>query len=370
LLYLFSLYTDAFEKKVDRFLRKIKRHTASDLENLMQQDLVRLTIFLEYRFKGYKNLKRRHRRKLYKNIKAIEQDFEAFILKKEPQLPQLKSKLNLPNHLKKDLHFDDILLIMAYLKPGRIFEYQASVSFERLLRDPRKEKLIGDCNQIVTLYIYLFSLRHPASKLKIKLLSDHVCLHYQGQDIEATSATLAEYNDYLFLSDATEIISTNLLDIPEPGSNRFSISPKSLLQAAQFAYKFSSHRPTVERNLLIAYHNISIFYAQKKSFKKAIQFADKSGSTQLQKQVRRMEAIHLFKTKKYEKAAQKFNKISDAEGVKSCQQAQLSKLIESIKSLKTIKQLKQKKSTLRHIRKLALKLGKTELVKFVDKALK
>ena len=74
----FSLYEGPFEKKVDKFLKKIKKRSTKDLELLMQEDLVRLTIFMEYKFKGYKMLKRRYRRRLYEAADKIKADFAGF----------------------------------------------------------------------------------------------------------------------------------------------------------------------------------------------------------------------------------------------------------------------------------------------------
>ena len=366
----FSLYTDAFEKRIDRFFSRLDHRSSSDLLELIQTDLARLTLFLEYRFKGYKKLKRRYRKKLYQNADLLKQDFLTFVKVNESRLPEFKSALRLPDHLQADLHFDFLILIMRYLKPGRILSYQESVSFERLLRDPSDEKLVGDCNQICTLYIYLFSLRYSVSELQVKLLEDHICLHYRGQDIETTSGEPTHYKDYLFLSDVTEIVSTNILDIHEPGESRFDLSPKNMMEAARLAYKFSNHRSTVERNLLIAYQNLAAFYAKKKSFKQAVLYADKSGSTILQRDVRRMEAVYFFRLKKYKLALQKFKKINDLEGQKACYSAQLSDLLKVVKPLKTLDQFKSKKFTLRKVRVLALELGDKKIIQFVDDVLR
>ena len=51
----FSVYVDPFEKQVDYFLKKVRSRSKKDLEALIQQNLVKLTVFLEYKFKGYRN---------------------------------------------------------------------------------------------------------------------------------------------------------------------------------------------------------------------------------------------------------------------------------------------------------------------------
>lgn len=366
----FSVYVDPFEKQVDRFLKHVRKRSKKDLEALIQQDLVKMTVFLEYKFKGYKKLKKRYRKKLHENAGLIAKDFVFFFDERKEKLAEEQKSLDIPSALKSDEHMTYLLGIMAYLKPGSRLRYQEAATFEKLLRDPTSEMLVGDCNQITTLYIYLYSLRFPVIDLQVKILPEHVCLHYKGVDIETTNATLAEYDSYTFLSDVEEIVAANLLDVSDPSERQFEISPASMLKSAELAFHFSSHRATVEKNLFIAYHNMAIYYANQKSFPKAALFANKSGNTKLQKQITRMEAIDHLKSKRYQKALDKFRKIGDQEGEKACYQNELTDLFDKTKSLKTVGDYKNHKSTLRRMKELGLKANNQGVVDFVNDILK
>lgn len=359
----FSIYEGPFEKKVDRFLGQIKQKTKLDWEKLMQEDLVRLTIFLEYKFKGYKKLKRGYRKKLYANAHLIQQDFQDFF-----EHLNVSSGLvaGVSTELLHDERFLYLASIMAYLKPGEKLIYRESSNFEKLLRNPKVEKLVGDCNQIVTLYIYLYSLRYSVSDLQIKILPGHVCLHYRGVDIETTAGRLTGYEEYTFLSPVTEILAANLLDVSDPDEKQFSIHPHNVLQSAELALELSSHRPTVEKNLWTAYYNLAIFYAHKHQYEKAIFYANKSGDTQLQRTLNYDWGVYFLKEKKYEKAREQFRKVGDSHSEKACDQTELSDLLKKIEGFKTVDQYKKQKSNLKRIKILASKLQEQKVVDFVD----
>jgi len=366
----FSVYIDPFEKKVDKFLKGVKRKSKRDLEVLVQEDLVKLSIFLEYKFKGYKKLKKSYRKKLYQNIELIKEDFQEFFEEENDAIDISQHALSIPVELRCDDHFKYILAIMHYLNPDDILEYRESSNFEKILRNPKEERLVGDCNQIVTLYIYLFSLKYSVSELQIKILPDHVCLHYNGIDIETTSGSLADYDEYSFISSVEEIVATNILDISDPDEKQYSISAKNMLKSAELAYQFSSHRIIVEKNLFLAYHNVAVYYANQKNFSKAILFANKTGNTKMQRDIARMEASYFLKNKKYNSAAEKFRKINDRESEKACYQNELADLFGSIKNLKTIPEFKNKKATLRRMKELAIKVDSNQVLGFVNDVLK
>lgn len=366
----FSVYIDPFEKHVDRFLKNVRRKSKKDLETLIQQDLVKLTIFLEYKFKGYKKLKKRYRKKLYEHAGLIAKDFVFFFDEHKEELAEHQKSLDIPSELKSDERMTYLLGILTYLKPGERLQYQNAATFGKLLRDPTSEMLVGDCNQITTLYIYLYSLRFPVGDLHVKILPEHICLHYRGVDIETTNATLAHYDDYTFLSDVEEIVAANLLDVSDPSEKQFEISPKSMLKSAELAFHFSSHRATVEKNLFIAYHNMAVYYANQKNFSKATLFANKSGNTKLQKEITRMEAIDHLKAKRYKKALDRFKKIGDLEGQKACYQNELVDLLDKTKSFKKVNDYKNRKAVLRRMKELGLKVHNQKVVDFVNDILK
>lgn len=370
LFYFFSLYEGSFEKRVDLFLSKVHQKRPEDLEKLMQEDLVRLSIFLEYKFKGYKRLKKSYRKKLYIHAEAIKQDFFNFMRHNPSPLRTQKHTLHLPPELLEDEPFEFLMTILNYLKIGQTVIYREASTFEKLLRDPSQEALIGDCNQLVTLYAYLFATRFPIALLQVKLMPGHICLHYKGIDIETTQGVLSHYSDYTYLSPITELVAVNLLDIADPEEGQFEVKAPQMLQAAQFAYKFSSHRPTVEANLLLAYRNLAVFYLQKKRFKEATAFANKSGDSLLQKQIIRSEGVYYFHQKFYEKALEKFRKIHDLKAENACYQAELKDLYEKIRGLKNISDFQRHHATLKKMRELALKTSHSGTVEFVDKVMK
>ncbi len=364
----FSPYEGLAEKNLGQFLKNIKKKQKIDLRKLIQSDLVSLSIYFEYRFKAYKKLKKSYRRKLYKNAHLIRKDFKAFYAENHQSITQKAKASKLSSELSGDVAFLYILAIMDYLKPGKRFKYRESSSFEKLLRDPNKEKLVGDCNQICTLYIYLFSLQFPVEKLQLKLLPGHICLNYKGQDIEATSGELKNYDGQLI--EVEEIVSTNLLDVNDPEEGRHVVSPRNLLKAAEFAYRFSSHKHLVQKNLFTAYHNLALHYAKKENHKKANLYANKSGNTRLQKSIKQMEARSYFKAKKYQKALKVFISIQDKVGEKACYQGQLNQLIQKTKNDKTLKQFSHHKKELKKMKQLAQKLKHEPTLKFVDHIMK
>lgn len=366
----FSVYADPFEKRADRFLKKINQYSKRDLEELMQQDLVKLTIFFEYKFRGYKKLKKRYRKELYKNAAIIAADFLKSYDQRKTEIARRQRSIRLSTDLRNDERMTYLLGIMEYLKPGERLFYEKSATFLKLLRNPASEKLAGDCNQITTLYIYLYSLRYPVTDLQVKILPEHICLHYRGIDIETTNATLTEYPIYTFLSSAEEIVAANLLDIPDPSERQYEISPANMLKSAQVAFQFSSHRQTVEKNLLVAYHNMAVYHARRKNFSEAMLFANKSGNTKLQVQITRMEAVEYLKLKRYEKALEKFRKINDREGETACYQNELADLFGKTKPFKTVDDYRNHKSILLRMKELAQKLRNQKVVDFVNEVLK
>lgn len=360
----FSPYEGPFEKKLGHFLKTLKKRDKSELKKLIQSDLIRLSIYFEYRFKAYKKLKKSYRKKLYQNAHLIRKDFKAFYAANSKSIEQKIKASKIDERLKNDPAFLYLLVIMTYLKPGKRFKYRESSSLEKLLRDPAKEVLVGDCNQICTLYIYLFALQFPVENLQLKLLPGHVCLHYKGQDIETTTGELKSYQGQLI--DIEEVVATNLLDISDPEESQYKIGPKNLLKAAEFAFKFSSHRSLVQKNLFTAYHNLALYYVKANNFKKANLYANKSGNTRLQKGVKKGEATYYLKQKNFKKALKTFQSIQDKAGEKAAYQGELNQLIKKTKSYKTLKQFRDHKTELKEMRRLAQKINHDSVVKFVD----
>lgn len=333
----FSIYTDPFEKKVDRFFKKLSagstpERTKEKLLALMQEDIVRLNLFLERKFKGYKKTKKSYRKKLYQNAELLKEDFLKYYQNNHEHFKQfIKTK-----GVFVDESFIYLSGIMHYLKPGKHFEYREGSAFEKLLRDPKKTTLIGDCNQIVTLYIYLYSLKYPITDFKIKLIPGHVCLHFKGMDVEATSGRFHHYKKFAYLSGVEEIIPTNILDISDKEEGKYKVSLENILKASEVAYILSSHREIVEQNLKVAYHNLTMSLIKQKRFSKAEEIAKKSGSESLKKAVL---------------------------------QSRLHALSLQIKKCKTVADFREKKSILKQMLELATKLQNHKVIKFCEDVL-
>ncbi|MCA9340158.1 MAG: hypothetical protein KDA17_04560, partial [Candidatus Saccharibacteria bacterium] len=138
----------------------------------MQDNIAVINLWTEYRYKGYVYLKKSERKRLYKNLESIAKDFEAFKTTHRADDEQTRKKIADISIAQPEITRVVLLAtIMEYLSPRRgVYQYRASSSFGRLLRDPATETLIGDCNQIVTLYIYLYSRYFAVSDLKLRLL--------------------------------------------------------------------------------------------------------------------------------------------------------------------------------------------------------
>lgn len=315
LLYFFSRYVNPFEKKVEKFLRWVTSFRNADevrekLRELLQENAVTVSIWLEKRFKNYRVLKKRNRRRMYENAEIIVREFEEFcktspIKKDSPELTCLAN-------------------ISAFLHHGRV-HYQAASSFWKLLID--LQHMTGDCNQLTTFYLYLFSLRFPIDQLQIKILPNHVCLRWKGVDIETTNGSFQNYKEYQSIGDITELVSVNLLDITDPLEAAASIVPESFVKAAQLASALSSNRAIVSHNLAIAYRNLSLAAIKQKNFPKANYFAEKSGDPELQKAI----------------AISEYNALT-----------------EKVQSVKTMQDIRQHKATYEKMLSLAARFGDNE----------
>ncbi len=403
---LFSPYVDPFERKVDKFFKHIKSTDSlasikDELLALMQENLIVTNVWMEKKFKGYKYLSKSARRKMYLDVGKILAKFEEHSAVHKHTDMEIKKRLE-----DKGMHFPNgdedkiryIASIMSFLRPGQYYHYIKTASFGKLLRDPAHARLEGDCNQIVTLYIYLFSVKFPLEELRIKLLPEHVCLHFRGIDIEATNGTFKKYKDDKQILPVTEIISTNLLDLTDFREKVQKISPRVIVKSSQLAYAISSLKSLVAKNLQVAYHNLAvdaigardfetaIFYADKSgeselihnayqnaaiyymkqnSFKKARHYADKSGETDLAKTIRYNEGVHYYKKDNLSKALTIFSSLGNEDMKKACYQKQYNKLVKKLSGVKTMADVKRHRNTYNKMLRLAQKMGDSTLERSV-----
>lgn len=305
LFYFLSPYTDPQERAVGLFFGAITEHsdrsqTQSRLLELLQRNIAVINLWTEYKYKGYKYLRKSRRKKLYDNLQLIADDFEVF---RRANAQPAETVIARTRHIAPRVHanHDRIVLLQAlmdYFAPGRgAYQYQTSSSFSRLLRDPTREVMIGDCNQIVTLYIYLYSRYFDVHDLHIRLLPEHVALHYGGIDIETTSGVFANYADKQgsSLLPIEEIVSINLLDTTDAYLATHEIAPEDFLQASRFAFILSHERSIVTRNLDAAYGKLITLLMNRHNYTKALQFAKASRNMELLTIVGHNGALHHMK---------------------------------------------------------------------------
>ncbi len=395
---LFSPYVNSFERKVDKFFRHVKStDRLSSIEKgllkLMKEDLIIVNVWMERKFKGYKYLSKKVRRKMYEDIKLIEKKLEEHVAldpvsDKEIRVLLEAKGLSFPHKDAEKIRF--LFGIMSFLVPGKYYHYIKTASFGKLLRDPSKLKMEGDCNQIVTLYIYLYSKKFNLEDLNIKLLPEHVCLHFKGIDIEATNAKFEKYMDYDHILPVTEIISTNLLDLTDFREDVQKISERALLKSSQLAYAISSLRELVTKNLNIAYRNLGIsainsknfssaifylsklkdrqllntayksaavYYMEVNNFSKALFYADKSDDAELEKSIKYNEGVHYYKRDKIDQALKVFTALGDDNMKKACYMKKYNALAAKTSGVKTLADAKKYLSTYKKMLSLAQKIG-------------
>ncbi|MEK7085563.1 MAG: hypothetical protein AAB953_00930 [Patescibacteria group bacterium] len=407
---LFSQYVSPFEKKVDKFFKYIRSTDSlaairDKLLELMQENLIVVNVWLERKFKGYFYLSKGVRRQMYADVQIIVARLNEFCTATPIKVEDLrllfqKSGWEFPNGDDQKLVY--LYQIMRYLQPGVHYHYIKTASFGKLLKNPDKEQLEGDCNQIVTLYIYLYSLKFPLDDLKIKLLPEHVCLHFREIDIECTNGTFQKYTENREVLPVTEIISTNLLDLLDFREDVQTITPEVMVKSSQLAYALSSLKTLVAKNLDIAYHNLAvvsmnahkfdtaiyyfslandqiqltavyrnaaIYYMQQHDFKKAAFYANKSGDTELTRSIKQNEGVELYNKGQIDRALEIFSFLGDEKMKKACYQKQYNELVTKVAGVKTIEQAKSKKSIYQKMLSLAEKIGDDILEKSVKDTL-
>lgn len=410
--YALSQYTDPTERMIAKFLGKISEKNVNfnnfdKLTSLVQLDLVVLNLWSERNFKGYDYLTKAKRSELYANAKLILNDFEGFVKNNQSDIEPIISKISqLGIHAEKIKHNQEKIIylsqIMRYLSinSGR-YAYRASSSFGELLKDPTKNVLQGDCNQIVTLYIYLYSRRFKVTDLRLKTYPGHVALHYEGVDIEATNGEFAHYEkpDQKILP-VHEIVSINLMDTTDSYFQTHKIDPKTILQSARIAYLLSSEKEVVKNNLDISYHNLVNDLMQKSDYGSALKYAKLSGQDKLIKtvghngaafymnnnkfddakkyvefasdqqdlikKINYNQGINYFNKHEFQAAINAFRSIGETELIKKCYKGLYFEEQKKLSNIHTTDELKQNKSIVNRLHDYAQKSGDEQLIKHAD----
>ena len=185
-----------------------------------------------------------------------------------------------------------------FLHDSKRYEYQES-TFLGGMQNP--QHLIGDCNQIVTLYVYLWSLLFDVSELKIKLPSNHIVLSYKEVDIEATTGVFTKNYSQIPPLDIIELITVNLLDVNDFREKVSQVKPKDTLRISKLAFAISSNSEIVRKNLKIAQDNLGLLYLKKNKFKLAIGMFELSQNKQMIDNSRNMAVEFLSQKLSFER---------------------------------------------------------------------
>lgn len=403
--YLFVPYVDGDERAVAKFFARLHERSSritvrKNLTTLMQQNIAIMNLWSEYRYKGYAYLRKSHRKELYQNLQRIADDFDSFRAEHKPKddvVARVK-KIEPRAHIERE-RIELLEALTEYFSPKRgVYVYRASSSFGRLLRNPINEQLVGDCNQIVTLYIYIYSRYFDVGDLRIRVLPHHVALHYAGVDIETTNGTFTSYHgkhDQKLLP-IEEIVSINLLDTTDSYLETHEVNPEDFLQASRFAYILSHDRDIVTRNLDAAYgmvinvlmkrhnykralafakqsrniellavvgHNGFVFYNEQHDFKQARRFAKHSPKrTELIHNSYHGEGVFLYNSRRFLDAARAFKKYGDQDAIQSCYRALYSEEQKKLPRDMTTRGIKQHKGTIGHMADYAKKSGDNKLI--------
>ena len=409
-IYFFSSYTDTRERSVGLFFRGLTEHssrprTRAKLDDLMQRNIAVINLWTEYQYKGYRYLRKSQRKKLYVNLQLIANDFDRFYADNvQPEEVVVLHIHRVTPHAIVDPKKAVLLqALMDYFSAARgIYEYRESSSFGRLLRDPSHEKLVGDCNQIVTLYIYLYSCYYDVRDLQVRLLPGHVALHYSGVDIEATTGRFANYDEQKggSLLPVEEIVSINLLDTTDSYLSTHEVSAEKFLQASRFAFILSHDRDIVTRNLDAAYGTLVNSLMKRNNYSQALKFAMVSRDVTLLGVVgyngavyemehhnyaaaRRFaghalkrdelirnswqsEGAHHYQAHRYHEAIKAFGHIGDQVRIRQCYEALFFEEQKKLGSDLTTESIKKYVSVIKHMYTYAKKSGNKKLIEYAD----
>jgi hypothetical protein len=404
--YFFTPYTDDRERAVGRFFNGLTEHsgrtrTRNRLGYLLQRDIAVINLWTEYRYKGYRYLHKRERKKLYANLELIAKDFDRFYTNNAASVEVVTTHIhNLAPGATIDPEKATLLqTLMDYFSPQRgVYEYRDSSSFGRLLRNPSHEKLVGDCNQIVTLYIYLYSHYHDLRDLQIRALPGHVALYSGGIDIEATNGTFANYatKDDSTLLPVEEIVSINLLDTTDSYLSTHAVAAEDFLQAARLAFILSHDREIVAQNLKAAYHRLVSLLMKRNHYTKALEFATASQEAELRgvvghngavyemeqhnyaaarrlaqhapkrdelvRESWRAEGIHYYKVRRYHDAIKAFEHTDDQALIGQSYEALFFEEQTKLGTNLTSESIKSYANTIKHLQTYAKRSGNKKLI--------
>ena len=307
MLFLFSRFIDFKERKLAKNIINIgfksKDRSLKASHKLITENHLALCLEVEYLFKGYSILNKNNRKKAFLNINKINNDFLRFY----------ENHKNLKFNDQSSSEFNYLYIISKYLKPNSKFNYQEGASVYKTLMFENDIKFQADCNQLVNLYIHLFSLKYDVKKLKIKLLKDHVCLHFEDYDFETTNAQITKYEKFINISDVSEIISVNILDINDSDLKTSNIHVKDFYAGCRIAKNLSSNTKITEHNIKVAYQKMAKHYEQINDYKKAEYFIKILKNKDELINFYKRYCQYLISKKQFKKAIKKAKKTKDSQ---------------------------------------------------------
>lgn len=413
IFYWFTPYVNEQERSVARMFSRVHEATpehviSGALVAAMQRDVAALSLWSEHAYKGYDYLTKSMRRQLYENLNKIRDGFKEYAaahpVSQDALLGQVSSFSGatvLARSRPEKLAF--LVSIMQYLHPGRgVYEYRESSSFGRLLEDPSKHRLEGDCNQIVTLYLYLYATKYDVTDLRIAAYPGHVALRFHELDIETTTGEFTQYSrDDLSVLPVQEIVSTSLLDTSDSYFRTHKVAAETFLEAARMAYLTSSDRKIAQGNLKAAYHNAVGELVEQRRYPLALKYAEQSHAddlieivghngavyymgrheydtarkfaaytkepSALHKTIHHNEGAHYFGLKKYHEAITAFRRAGEESMVKQCYVGLFMKEQDVLKNVSTVDDLKAHAATVHRMREYAEKSGDVKLIQHASK---
>ncbi len=279
----FSRFVNQDEKRLFKIL-KSKHINQLKLMELCQKDFMLVCVFLEYFTKGYVGLKKSKRRQIYASLRRLEFDLMEF-------------RRTQSFSLDKPSEFFDMLLLFLH-KSGR-YTYQESTFLGGMI-DP--EHLIGDCNQVVSLYVHLWRLFFDIRDLAIKLPKNHIVLSYKGIDIEATSGMRTLKHAGLETLEISELLTVNILDTSDARETQLTVNPDRILAGFNLAFALSSHMDVVKKNLVIAKNNMANAYLKNNKFKYAMKLFSETKNTKGLNSARKHACVFYVKKQKFARA--------------------------------------------------------------------
>lgn len=386
-----SPYVNESEEKIDHYLKGLSANSNPErvrkkIQELLQADAITFQIWCEHHYKAYASLTKEQRLGMYTNLDSIRSSFQSYSFMQVPDVDSIfleltEKDINTNNLKSYSRQLQYLKQITSFFNSQVVFHFQQPATFAGFIKDPKKSMLRGDYHQIISLYTYLYSLKYEVADLKIKAMPGHICLHFEGVDIEATTGTFEKYSKEIQeILPITELVVISLLDIPDGAKESYEIPATSLIEAARLAFLLSERKDVVTHNLKVAFRKIIIhlletnnfetaltyalaskdqeavhhaalkgtsFYLNKEDFVQARKF---SGFTKdretIRKKIDEREGIALYNKKEYFKAIDKFKDAGHSEFEKKCYVGLFFREQSTVKDIKYISLLKEKRKTL------------------------